>query len=89
MILSRSTITFNPWSEKHWLKARFFDRPDKDTAVFTTTYLCNEFLDDTDRAVFERMRLTNYRKYEVAGLGNWGIAEGHQNLKKLEILRRN
>ena len=72
----QTTITFNPWSKEHWLKKRFFDNPDSQTAVFSTNYLINEFLDDTDRNVFERMKKTNARKYAVAGLGEWGIAEG-------------
>lgn len=42
----------------------------------TTNYLCNEFLDEADFRVFERMKLQNPRRYQVAGLGNWGIAEG-------------
>ena len=75
-LFKQTTLTFNPWSEHHWLKARFFDVPDGNVRTFSTNYLINEFLDDTDRAVFERMRDTNRRKYEVAGLGNWGISEG-------------
>jgi phage terminase large subunit len=72
----QTTITFNPWSKEHWLKKRFFDLPDNQTATFSTNYLINEFLDATDRRVFERMKKTNARKYAVAGLGEWGIAEG-------------
>ncbi len=75
-LYKQTTLTFNPWSGTHWLKKRFFDKPDPDTETFSTNYLINEFLDDTDRAVFERMKKTNRRKYEVAGLGNWGISEG-------------
>ncbi len=75
-IFKQTTITFNPWSAQHWLKKRFFDHPDNQTAVFSTNYLINEFLDDTDRLVFEHMKKTNARKYAVAGLGEWGIAEG-------------
>lgn len=75
-LFKQTTVTFNPWSANHWLKARFFDKPSGDTATFSTNYLCNEFLDATDRAVFERMKKQNARKYDVAGLGNWGIAEG-------------
>ena len=75
-LFKQTTLTFNPWSETHWLKKRFFDTERPDTSTYSTNYLVNEFLDDTDRAVFERMRDTNYRKYAVAGLGNWGIAEG-------------
>lgn len=70
------TITFNPWSEKHWLKTRFFDVEDEETLAITTNYLCNEWLDDTDLQVFERMKSHNPRRYQVAGLGNWGIVEG-------------
>lgn len=72
----QTTITFNPWSETHWLKKRFFDVSSPNVETFSTNYLCNEFLDQTDRLVFERMKQTNRRKYEVAGLGNWGISEG-------------
>ena len=75
-LYKQTTITFNPWSEGHWLKKRFFDNPPENAQIFSTNYLINEFLDDTDRAVFERMKITNRRKYEVAGLGNWGISEG-------------
>ena len=75
-LFKQTTLTFNPWSAAHWLKKRFFDTCPPDTATFSTNYRCNEFLDSTDRAVFLRMKETNRRKYEVAGLGNWGISEG-------------
>ncbi len=75
-LYKQTTLTFNPWSETHWLKKRFFDRKAKDVETFSTNYLINEFLDETDRLVFERMKNTNRKKYEVAGLGNWGISEG-------------
>jgi phage terminase large subunit len=70
------TITFNPWNEKHWLKKRFFDNPDENTLAKTTNYLCNEFLDDADRKLFEVMKKNNPRRYKVAGLGDWGIVDG-------------
>ncbi len=75
-LFKQTTITFNPWSEKHWLKKRFFDSVNKNVSCYTTNYLCNEFLDTTDRAVFESMKNTNPSRYSVAGLGNWGISEG-------------
>ncbi len=75
-LFKQTTLTFNPWSEKHWLKARFFDNPSPDTSVFSTNYLINEFLDSTDCAVFERLKAQHPRRYAVAGLGEWGIAEG-------------
>jgi phage terminase large subunit len=79
------TITFNPWNEHHWLKKRFFDAPpDPDILAMTTNYLCNEWLDEADKRVFERMREQNPRRYAVAGLGNWGIVDGlvYENWKE-------
>ncbi len=88
-LYKQTTITFNPWSEGHWLKKRFFDNKSQLIATFSTNYLINEFLDSTDREVFERMKRDNPRKYAVAGLGNWGISEGlvYENWRigKLEI----
>ena len=75
-LFKQTTITFNPWSETHWLKKRFFDKTPENCDVFSTNYLINEFLDETDIFVFENMKKQNPRKYDVAGLGNWGISEG-------------
>lgn len=75
-LFKQITLTFNPWNEHHWMKKRFFDDPDDETLAMTTNYLCNEWLDDADRKVFETMRLNNPRRYRVAGLGDWGIVDG-------------
>ena len=75
-LFKQTTLTFNPWSEYHWLKKRFFDSERPDVDSFSTNYLINEFLDETDRAVFERLKEENPRRYAVAGLGEWGIADG-------------
>lgn len=75
-LFKQTTLTFNPWSEHHWLKRRFFDRPSEDVLAMTTDYTCNEWLDETDRRMFERMKEDNPRRYRVAGLGDWGISEG-------------
>lgn len=75
-LFKQITLTLNPWNERHWIKGRFFDREDKETLAITTNYLCNEWLDESDRNVFERMKVNNPRRFQVAGLGNWGIAEG-------------
>lgn len=69
-------VSFNPWNEKHWLKRRFFDVEDPEILAITTNYKCNEWLDEADLKVFENMRKNNPRRYQVAGLGNWGISEG-------------
>lgn len=70
------TLTFNPWNEHHWLKSRFFDKKDPEILALTTNYLCNEWLDEADLKLFERMKENNPRRYQVAGLGNWGIVDG-------------
>ena len=75
-LFKQTTVTFNPWNENHWLKSRFFDRPDPRVFAATTDYRCNEFLDEADRAVYERMKEENPRGYAVAGLGQWGHSQG-------------
>ena len=75
-LFKQVTLTFNPWNEHHWLKARFFDQPHPDVLAMTTNYTCNEWLDDADKKVFETMRVNNPRRYRVAGLGDWGIVDG-------------
>lgn len=86
-LFKQTTLTFNPWSETHWLKKRFFDAEKEDVSTYSTNYLCNEFLDETDKMVFLRMKTENYRKYTVAGLGEWGIAEGlvYENWQGLDF----
>ena len=68
-------LTFNPWSDRHWLKKRFFDEPSKNVLAMTTNYMCNEFLSEADLVLFEEMK-KNPRRYRTAGLGEWGIVEG-------------
>lgn len=86
-LFKQITLTFNPWNEHHWLKKRFFDATDSDTLAKTTNYLCNEFLDDADLRVFERMKRDNPRRYQVAGLGNWGMVDGlvYENFREAEF----
>ncbi len=81
------TLTFNPWSEKHWLKKRFFDVKDDDILALTTNYKCNEFLGEDDRRIFAKMKKNNPRRYGIEGLGDWGIAEGlvYENFEELEF----
>ena len=81
------TLSFNPWSEKHWLKKRFFDAEDEDVLAITTNYACNEFLGEDDKKLFEKMKINNPRRYNIEGLGNWGIAEGlvYSNFEELDF----
>lgn len=83
-LFKQITLTFNPWNQKHWMKKRFFDVSDPDILAMTTNYTCNEWLDESDRKLFELMKQNNPRRYQVAGLGNWGVAEGlvYENWKE-------
>ena len=76
-LFKQITLTFNPWNEHHWLKKRFFDCKDNENILaMTTNYMCNEWLDNSDRKMFEDMKKNNPKRYKVAGLGDWGIADG-------------
>ncbi len=95
-LFKQITLTFNPWNERHWIKKRFFDTKDEDVLAITTNYMCNEFLDEADRRLFENMRLKNPERYKVAGLGDWGKSEGciytnwhEENFCMEEIVRKN
>lgn len=71
------TLTFNPWSDKHWLKKRFFDEPnDEDKLAITTNYLCNEWLGEDDIKLFSHIQTKFPKRYKVEGLGDWGIIDG-------------
>lgn len=86
-LFKQITLTFNPWNEKHWLKKRFFDVEDPEVMAKTTNYMCNEFLDEADKRLFERMKTNNPKRYKVAGLGDWGISEGliYENWEEREF----
>lgn len=96
-LFKRFTITFNPWTDKHWLKKRFFDTPDtEDKIALSTNYMCNEWLDDADRRMFEEMKLNRPKRYRVAGLGEWGIVDGlvyenwiEEDFDVQELIRKN
>lgn len=84
-LFKQITLTFNPWNEHHWIKKRFFDvENNKNILAITTNYTCNEWLDKSDLQVFENMKKNNPRRYQVAGLGNWGIVDGlvYENWKE-------
>ncbi|MGI5971115.1 MAG: PBSX family phage terminase large subunit [Oscillospiraceae bacterium] len=67
------TLTFNPWVASHWTKTRFFDNKDPQAFTLTTTYKCNEWLDDNDRKLIEYTEKNDPERYKVIGLGEYGI----------------
>jgi phage terminase large subunit len=95
-LFKQVTLTFNPWDERHWLKARFFDPPEcADLLARTVDYRVNEFLDARDQTLFAEMKRRNPRRYQVAGLGQWGVHEGlifeywrQERFDRVELLAR-
>ena len=75
-LFKQITLTFNPWSDKTWIKKRFFDVSDPDILAMTTNYMCNEWLSPADLKEFERMKKQKPRRYKIAGLGEWGVTDG-------------
>lgn len=93
-LFKQHTLTFNPWSDKIWLKKRFFDKVGGqgvsergDILAITRNYDCNEFLGEDDRNIFQIMKEENPRRYSIEGEGNWGISEGlvYENWTELEF----
>ena len=87
-LFKQITLTFNPWNEKHWIKKRFFDcEKDEDILAITTNYLINEWLDKSDMKMFEDMKKNNPRRYQVAGLGEWGVSDGlvYENFYEMDF----
>ena len=70
------TLTYNPWINSHWTKDRYWDNEYPDTFRLTTTFKCNEWLDDADRQKIEVLEFTNPERYKVVGLGEYGIPGG-------------
>ena len=82
-MFKQHTLVMNPWSDKIWIKKRFFDKVGSnglnergDILAITRNFDCNEFLGDDDREIFEIMRQENPRRFSIEGLGEWGISEG-------------
>ena len=72
------TVTLNPWNERHWIKRVFFDTDTQraDTLALTTTYKCNEWLDEVDRQRYEDLYITNPKRARIVCDGEWGVTEG-------------
>jgi len=70
------TLTYNPWVNTHWTKTRFWDNEDPNAFRLTTTYKCNEWLDEADRKKIDDLQFTNPERYKVVGLGEYGLPGG-------------
>jgi phage terminase large subunit len=81
-------ITFNPISEQHWIKRRFFDDPNDETYLLHTTYRDNAFLDaDYIHHLQERVK-ANPNLHKVYVLGEWGKVDfGGEFLKSWSTVK--
>lgn len=66
------TMTFNPVSATHWIKARYFDKADPDVLTHHSTYKTNRFIDPAYFRRMERRKEEDPEGYRVYGLGEWG-----------------
>lgn len=69
------TSIFNPVSDTHWLKNKFFDNPGERKnrlTIHESTYLDNRFLDDEYRLELEQLKYDDRIYYEIYALGKWG-----------------
>lgn len=76
----RFHFTFNPIGKENFIYEDFF-HPEKKVYdetkanIVRSTYLDNIFCPKETIDFLESLRLTNPARYEVDGLGNWGVAE--------------
>ncbi|NDC94702.1 PBSX family phage terminase large subunit [bacterium] len=74
----RFFLTFNPVSDSHWIKERFFDRPpdvekNKILILHSTYKDCYRFLDKEYPIRMEALKDIDYTYWDVYANGNWGV----------------
>lgn len=69
-------LTFNPVSATHWIKSKFFDEPDENTLLHSSTYLQNRFIDEQYHIRMEKRKKRDPEGYRVYALGEWGMLGG-------------
>ena len=75
-VRKRFMYTFNPWSDQHWLKKKFFDKESPKTLAMTTTYRDNPYFTADDRRFYEELKESGSKLAPVICDGEWGIIEG-------------
>ena len=65
-------LTFNPISETHWIKKRFYDKTCADVVKIKTTYLDNRFIDEIYAQKLNEMKNIDPVYYSIYCLGEWG-----------------
>lgn len=80
-------LLFNPVSDTHWMKKRFFDNPGpkKDKImIHESTYLDNRFLDAMYVEELEALKYEDKVYYDIYALGKWGMI-GNLVFRNLEF----
>jgi phage terminase large subunit len=69
-------ITFNPVSEHHWIKKRFFDLVDHRALIIHSTYLDNlRYLPASQIEQRKMQAITDPAQYRIKTLGQWGVTD--------------
>jgi len=66
-------LDFNPSDEFHWIYDRAIPRDDAD--FYITTYLDNDFLNDSIKEEIERLKDTDETYWQIYGLGLKGVSK--------------
>lgn len=66
-------FTYNPISERHWLKKRFHDNPNEDFECLRTTFIDNHFIDADYKRVLENKAMADPNLYKIYFKGEWGV----------------
>lgn len=69
-------MTFNPISERHWIKKKFFDSPRSSAQFLRTTYRDNLFLPEDYGNQLDELTSFDKIKSQVYRDGQWGQVEG-------------
>lgn len=70
------TLTFNPVSINHWIKAKYFDAPNPHVFTHHSTYRTNRFIDKAYHDRMELRKIQDPNGYRVYGDGEWGLLGG-------------
>lgn len=79
-IPSRFHFTFNPIDKNNFIYKDFFDEEtkiykDEEVTILTANWYDNPFCPESAKRFIEKLRVTNPARYEVDGLGMWGVSQ--------------
>lgn len=73
--LPQITLMFNPVSVSHWLKSRFFDKPNPSTFILESNYLDNGFLDQSYKDMMSNLAAIDENMHRIYVLNEWGLED--------------